>query len=484
MKKIHILRDFVLLLFGVLIILFFMLSTEPGLYLSVHFATRLLPGELSIDNMHGRLLGELEFDGLHYKDKDNNIIIRKLQHKWQPLSLLNNKINIQMLMIEGLDLTFGNTRIRARNYVLNAYGSIGLAGGHPVLFHLDSSALKPGFTPFHSTSIIEGDFRKLHLHGAVQKPFSASLDATFKPYEQTFNLTSQWKKLQLPLTGRRLFFSKEGSLTAKGSFNDYTVKSHAFIKGKRLPGAEYNVAGRGDLTSLTLDKINIDTLDGDVTGELKLKFQPTLKWNARFKGRKLNPSLYWYAMNGDVNFDLQSLGNVNENNTKVSNITGNLHGHPLSGKIIYETKGELKRVNTKISAGRNTLSLNGSVAQRWNIDWNLNFPDLEQLLLYSAGSLHSTGSMTGPRKTPKIISTLSGSRIKFNNDSVNKLRGNINIDLNVQGDSKFALSMNKLNFRRHYFSTIQLRGSGKTENHTISGAFANHEDILNFKIQG
>ena len=89
------------LLFGALIA-----SSESGLHWAYRIAVQLAPGQLSIEELHGRLLGPLQLRGVHYTQGDTRLDIGRLELKWSPRELLTRTLHIQRFVLEDFNLSY------------------------------------------------------------------------------------------------------------------------------------------------------------------------------------------------------------------------------------------------------------------------------------------------------------------------------------------------------------------------------------------
>lgn len=90
-----------LLLFGALLA-----SSESGLRWTYRLAVQFTPGQLSIDEMHGRLLGPLRLGGIHYTRGDTRIDIGRLELEWAPRELLVRTLHIKRFLLEDFKLSY------------------------------------------------------------------------------------------------------------------------------------------------------------------------------------------------------------------------------------------------------------------------------------------------------------------------------------------------------------------------------------------
>lgn len=93
-----------LILFGLVIA-----GTEWGLQWTYRTAVMLLPGQLSIAELHGRLLGPLRLRGLRYRHQDTEIELERLDLDWSPGELTDRLLHIHSLTVHNLTVNYAGT---------------------------------------------------------------------------------------------------------------------------------------------------------------------------------------------------------------------------------------------------------------------------------------------------------------------------------------------------------------------------------------
>ncbi|MDX2347007.1 MAG: translocation/assembly module TamB domain-containing protein [Legionella sp.] len=107
--KFHLIRA-LLLRFGLLLIflfgiLTFLISTTPGLKLTLRIANLLLPGTLTTQQLNGKLLQHLAFGTLTYTHQKQSITLKNMHLKWHVSSYYPFNIMLETLEINQLKLT-------------------------------------------------------------------------------------------------------------------------------------------------------------------------------------------------------------------------------------------------------------------------------------------------------------------------------------------------------------------------------------------
>lgn len=81
-------------------------STESGLQWSYRVAGMILPGELHIDELRGRLTGPLRVRGLHYAYGATELDIGRVELEWNSADLLSATLHIKRFVLDDFTLTY------------------------------------------------------------------------------------------------------------------------------------------------------------------------------------------------------------------------------------------------------------------------------------------------------------------------------------------------------------------------------------------
>ncbi len=107
-----------LLISAFLISGYLFLSTEGGLETALLVGKQFLPGQLKINNLHGRLLGPIRLKGLYYQNNNINLYISEVQLDISWHNLLQGKLNLGLIFIDKLNLF---VKQKANQEKLNPY---------------------------------------------------------------------------------------------------------------------------------------------------------------------------------------------------------------------------------------------------------------------------------------------------------------------------------------------------------------------------
>lgn len=89
----------------------FLLTTTPGMYLTIKLANAVLPGHIYIKKPHGHLLSPLKIKLLAYEDEAMQIQIHNLEAKWRLKSVFYHPVDIQLIHADKLLVRMKDTPI-------------------------------------------------------------------------------------------------------------------------------------------------------------------------------------------------------------------------------------------------------------------------------------------------------------------------------------------------------------------------------------
>ncbi|MCC6347954.1 MAG: hypothetical protein IT388_12260, partial [Nitrospirales bacterium] len=80
----------------------FLLTTEAGLQWFFPLVSRYVPGEVTVKELRGRLIGPLSIKGLKYRTGEFSLFIDSLSLDWMPYFLTSGEVYITRLAAEGI----------------------------------------------------------------------------------------------------------------------------------------------------------------------------------------------------------------------------------------------------------------------------------------------------------------------------------------------------------------------------------------------
>lgn len=319
-------RKYLLLLMPVslALLLWLMLASNWGLSLGLRIASAVMPGELSVSENHGSLLGPIRLRGLRYHNDQLTLSIQKLDLDWHAFSLLSGKLAISRLAVNEVSIAVlagkaqGTTQqtaivlpialdveqaslnklsiktadtaapiiidhvslnaranqqnVEIQQVDIQAYrtqgklsGELSLSEHFPMKLAIDFTYQADATHRLSGRGNLTGDLRKLHLTQKLSGLIQANVvaEATDLPGKLQWHGQADVARLDLHDVFAKIpEIEVQGKLTAKGDRHALHVESQLQVENKRIGLAHLNLNGDSDL----LFSDYRFTADGDFTG--------------------------------------------------------------------------------------------------------------------------------------------------------------------------------------------------------------------------
>ena len=325
----------------------------------------------------------------------------------------------------------------------------------------------------------------------ITSPFTTEINATVKQAlsQGAIDIQGHWKNLLLPVGDYGNIASQSGSINVTGSLKKYSLDLNTDIYGTDIPSGNWVIRGTGSLKQLDLSTIRLDTLQGTINGRVALRWNPDIQWNTNLLLNNINPGIQWPDWPANINCQIISAGNLNETKPSASiainNIHGSLQSKEMSGDInIHWQKNDLDIPKLNLMVGDNLFHAQGYLTNVWNIQWQMNAPDLTEILPSASGSIFSNGDISGKEKTPKIESNTQIKNLLFNDYHITSLQLNSDLNLATSGIFRGTLIAHNIYHHNYGLRGLNLLLTGTPAYHQLTGNISITGAKLNIKVNG
>ncbi len=347
--------------------------------------------------------------------------------------------------------------------------------------------VKTSFDALYKEGIL--DIRILEAEGD-RIDTKIELTGSYSIEKNDFDVRGSWKSLHWPLTEREEGIkSSEGDLRAQGTPDNYTYSLNADLSGKNIPLTSLLLKGSGTLKGTVIETLYADLLGGTVTGKGNAGWDPDISWQLTGEGKSLNPGLHWPEWPGSLNSEFESSGNlkgkeVNIDRTKLS-FQGKLRGRSLKGNSeLTMSDGTVHIPEMKIHSGRSYVNVSGEVSEKWNLQWESEIPDLEDVIPGGAGMITGKGNVSGDRYSPDITASLRGIKIFSGENAVGAFVMEMDIDASDSRDSHIDVVTENIHFGKMKLNSAKVNAHGKTSLHTINVGLYSEDMSFDAAVEG
>ncbi|VEG90596.1 translocation/assembly module TamB domain-containing protein [Legionella spiritensis] len=409
-------------------ILVFLLTSTPGLYLTVKTANAFLPGKIKISHATGRLIDHFTIKRLNYHDKNMDVTVEDLQITWplkqlrhykiiverlqagqlsihyhpqndsgkplssEPLSLpqLPVLLHVKQARIEDIRYTRDNATMRFHRVALSSQISgkqwqfktldFEMAGQS---IHL-SATMRP-FFPYQAKGAVTlepvantsqalkghitfgGDWTLYHWQGRFRDPVELTLHGTLQKGQELQSLI-RWKRLHWPLGKKTFLNSDRGEINIRGKLPDVKITLHSTVQSPWPSTVDMNIAVNPQKLTAngTLD------LPGHQVGfTTQYSDRSDPKIQGRITARSLQNNVR-IPLIEKLHANLEFQGNTIKTLTAYGEISALYDKQPLKATLQYQPK----RSTASIQLGPNHLNVQGSLSSAWEIEGVLPEPAL------------------------------------------------------------------------------------------------------------
>ena len=323
--------------------------------------------------------------------------------------------------------------------------------------------LQPGTLQVHSLRVAaEGRDAALQASG--------SLD--YADPQPVVDLQASWQKLAWPLQGTAAVHSAEGQLMLSGSAEAYTIAAAAALEATDYPAGHVHLAGQGNQQSLHLAELGLEILEGRLEGSGHIEWAGDLMATLKLRGEQINPAEAWPAWPGQLGIELQTeilkTGEDWAVSFDTARVSGTLRGVPLllEARGRYQP-GQVQLEDSRLISGPSRLHFDGEIGERLALEWEVDSPDLATLLPDAAGSLNGRGAIHGSPTEPRLQALLSGNRLRYRADSLDRLSVDTRIDMSGGQESSLVMAGVGGTLRGIRIRRIELRGKGHPQAHRL-----------------
>lgn len=173
-------------------------------------------------------------------------------------------------------------------------------------------------------------------------------------------------------------------------------------------------------------------LDGTLSGTMQLYNEPALRLHSSMQFSSINlgglSSAATSSLNFTLNTDLMEGSRYPDLQLALTDLNGRLRQYPVQGQAaIALANNSLSISKTEIRIADSRALFSGSVNDDWNLEWEVNIPDLKIFMPDSHGRATSSGTIKGPRLHPQVTARFKTTDIRLPDVSIDNVEGNVSM---------------------------------------------------------
>ncbi|SEG59742.1 translocation/assembly module TamB domain-containing protein [Vibrio hangzhouensis] len=310
-------------------------------------------------------------------------------------------------------------------------GNISLIQGYPLDLYLRAHLKQTELAGQHLVLKANGSVDSLSLDGEFSGVVAGVLKGDIQPLQPTlpFDAILSDAKASWPLKGDSDYQLQIDNLSASGSLDGYDVSLKAQASGTPIPDVAVTLKGSGDLKHIALSELSVDTLGGNVAGQVMANWESPVNWQGDLQLTHIQPGLQWPEAEGDISGHIVTSGALTDTGgwqveVPTLDIVGVLREYPLNvqgqldasdvtgkGEYQVETQG------LSVAHGPNSLSAQGRLNKDWDMSLSIDFPELSSSVPDVSGLLQGRVQLSGAMLEPDISTDITAEKVRWKQEA-------------------------------------------------------------------
>ncbi|MGR8980531.1 MAG: translocation/assembly module TamB domain-containing protein, partial [Gammaproteobacteria bacterium] len=351
-----------------------LMSTEAGSRFLLQAVFWLLPAEVSVKTVEGRLLDRLALHEFAYQTDAEKIALQRLLFVWEPSRLFSGKLKIDDIHLDKLDvqlpetaepekadgfdinakmklpldivienllltdavirqdgrrqqldklllsaftengrLTLAALDVNAPPLTATAKGRMELGGGYPFKLTADWQLATQDHGLWQAAASVDGDFHEMSFNHRLSSPFVSVAQGRLKNLQDKPSLTLRvdWQKLSWPFTKAAPEMSSEqGYFELAGRLDDYRMTLDAELARPSLPPGHLTFKGKGGEKSLSITGLELQSTAGQFRLSGDVVWNGATMFDLTAAGRQFNPAVLVPELPGSLTFNTRLKGKM------------------------------------------------------------------------------------------------------------------------------------------------------------------------------
>ncbi|MDZ7735566.1 MAG: translocation/assembly module TamB domain-containing protein [Gammaproteobacteria bacterium] len=283
-------------------------------------------------------------------------------------------------------------------------------------------------------------------------------------------LQGDWQDVVLALPDRELQLPG-GSFSIEGTPEHYTLTTAGSLQAEALPAVDWQAEASGDQNRLSIDKLRLSLLEGEITASGRAGWTPAPTLDADIRLQTVNPGSYWPdwpgQLSGQTSLSLQRKRDSWHAAVDGLQLEGRLRDYPVKATGTASTDTNEYHVRQlRVTVADSHLTADGRLSRDSQLTWEFKSPDLEQLIPDAGGEAEATGRLGGDYRQPELIATVSAGDL--NTPWLELVRLDADIDIRAAQD-RFSVAIDAagLQLDRQTIDSVTVNAGGGLDRHEL-----------------
>ncbi|GHC26861.1 autotransporter assembly complex protein TamB [Aidingimonas halophila] len=400
---------------------------------------------------------------------------------------------------EGHRVAIDPLTIESQDAEISLGADIELRDDYPLKARLQGELFLPDIMPELAgetvTLDLNGSLAELDMALATQGPVALQLDGELDALDPgvPFALELRSEQLQWPLdTGERedesatdsVYLLQGVNLQAKGDLQGYSTSVSMQASGPQFPETQLAMTGTGDLEQFQWLSLILDTERGSLESQGQAGWSEGLDIGAQLRVEDLDPSQFTEAIAGRINGEshlrfAQTDGGGWQLDIPELGLDGELQSLPftLDAALSGNSDMQWQVDHLDFRQGDNRLTAQGEVANRLDLQGELDIARLDTLSNGLGGSIRGDIVLGGTFDTPQLDLDVQGDSLRFAENRIESL--SLNADIRGIDDPQLNADLNASDIvsGSQRLDSVTLGLSGRLSDHRLT-LDANADDTM------
>ncbi|GAA0781200.1 MULTISPECIES: translocation/assembly module TamB domain-containing protein [Pseudomonadati] len=416
------------------------------------------------------------------------LFIKQLNSADSTLQIGQRKDIFEQIIIAGnyIGYNIGLSQLHVKHTYgdIDLIGEINLVDNYPMNISINANIDKvtelPGFTNQKLILELTDDFKKLTINAKLTGDTRLNLQAEVDLSHESLPFKGEISdsRLQWPFKEAQYLANIE-SLQAQGKIDAIKAKVMGQFVSPFHPELSIDSSLTFQQNTLKLYPLNINSTAGQLYVEGEVNIADDVAWQAKVVTQDLSlQNVAWLqqftSLRSKISGQLVTNGKLSKDKWQIdisdAALKGRMNGYPitLEGQVGIDQNFAVNAQNLKATALGADLFINGRADAVWDIDAELNVPDLRQWFAGSRGNIHAKIEVTGESSNPVVDITAEMQNSSFAGAKLDNLALKAHYLPFSQHQYSVALDNRNIVYKGYKLSSLNIESQGDQSQQTTS----------------